>query len=287
METKVDVAIQSFKKPESLIYTCLTLKEFCGDHIDTIYISDDQSNDKTLEYYSKEAFLKAMAPIKICVRENEKRAGLRFNNKRMLKKRINNVIWYSYDVIKGRKPVIVSDNKKYIYLTHDDVEFSGDVIGLYLEEIQKGKHAIVGDLGQCWRCPEESKCDPYKICSGYRPTREWPRVGIINIKSRRACRINEWSCLVDAEVAKQIANEDAVFFGTYEDRGDIGAYWFDYIVKKGYSFSDPLCNKRKQDYYQHCWQGFPGFSTEIYGGNNKYDGEMIKTLIQERYGVII
>ena len=36
---KVDVAVQSYKKPESLVYTLLSLKKHCGKHIDTIYIN--------------------------------------------------------------------------------------------------------------------------------------------------------------------------------------------------------------------------------------------------------
>lgn len=34
---KVDVAIQSYKKPESLVYTLLSLKKHYGEHIVTTY----------------------------------------------------------------------------------------------------------------------------------------------------------------------------------------------------------------------------------------------------------
>ena len=37
--TKIDVAINSYKKPESLIYTLMTLKKVAADLIDTVYIS--------------------------------------------------------------------------------------------------------------------------------------------------------------------------------------------------------------------------------------------------------
>ena len=71
---KVDVIIQSYKKPESLIYTLLSLKKYCCNQIDTIYIDDDQSNDGTINFYN-EQFFEAMKPIKIKVRVNIKKSG--------------------------------------------------------------------------------------------------------------------------------------------------------------------------------------------------------------------
>ena len=73
---KVDVAIQSYNKPESLIYTCFTLKEFCGKHIDKIYINDDKSEKSNLEILQSDRFKKAMLPLKIVFRSNNKKAGL-------------------------------------------------------------------------------------------------------------------------------------------------------------------------------------------------------------------
>lgn len=40
---KIDVAVPSYKKPESLIYTLMTLKKVAGDLIDAVYINDDCS----------------------------------------------------------------------------------------------------------------------------------------------------------------------------------------------------------------------------------------------------
>lgn len=72
---KVDVSICSYKKPESLLYTLLSLKKICGNLIDTVYIQDDCSSDGTIEFYKDEKFLQIIAPIKIEVRENSKRIG--------------------------------------------------------------------------------------------------------------------------------------------------------------------------------------------------------------------
>ncbi len=71
---KIDVIVQSYRKPESLIYTLLSLKKYCGEHIDTIYIDDDQSNDGTTDLYN-EKLIKKMEPIKILVRVNQKKSG--------------------------------------------------------------------------------------------------------------------------------------------------------------------------------------------------------------------
>ena len=71
---KIDVAVQSYKKPESLIYTLLSLKKHCGDLIDTIYINDDCSNDGTVELYDNQ-LKKAMDPIKLEIRINDKPSG--------------------------------------------------------------------------------------------------------------------------------------------------------------------------------------------------------------------
>ena len=35
---KIDVAVPSYKKPESLLYTLMTLKKVAGDLIDAVYI---------------------------------------------------------------------------------------------------------------------------------------------------------------------------------------------------------------------------------------------------------
>lgn len=46
---KVDIAIQSYRKPELLILTLLSLKSFSGEHIDTVFINDDGSSVEQFE----------------------------------------------------------------------------------------------------------------------------------------------------------------------------------------------------------------------------------------------
>lgn len=295
---KIDVAVLSYKKPESLVYTLLSLKAVSGQHIDTIYIDDDQSGEGTVEVYSHPDFIEAMAPIKIKVRVNEKHAGVYFYNKGMFK-RPKNFLQVGKDMLKGRKPVIICDDdvryqwalnqtdKKWLMIIHDDIKFYGDVIGLYLDEVSE-KRAIIGDLGQCWRCGYENSCSPEKIMQGKKPNNSWPIDNEHGWRFKRACRVNEWSALINMDVAKKLYKK-SILFGQYEDFGDIGAYWFDEAIAAGYEVYDPLAGSDKKAYYDHGWQGFSGHSVWVDQGNGKstYDGDAIKELIKNEYGVDI
>lgn len=68
---KIDVAVLSYKKPESLIYTLMTLKKHSGHIIENVYIQDDCSRNGTIEYYTKPAVTEYFKPWKILVREND------------------------------------------------------------------------------------------------------------------------------------------------------------------------------------------------------------------------
>ena len=72
---KVDVAVQSYKKPESLIYTLFSLRRYCGEHVDTVWINDDCSGGDVLDLYRDPRLQRALAPIKIKVRENDAPSG--------------------------------------------------------------------------------------------------------------------------------------------------------------------------------------------------------------------
>ena len=74
---KVDVAVQSYKKPESLLYALMSLKKYSGSYIENIFINDDSEipyeeleslflNQKVTEYF---------APMKIHLRKNTTRVG--------------------------------------------------------------------------------------------------------------------------------------------------------------------------------------------------------------------
>lgn len=282
---KVDVAIQSYKKPESLIYTLLSLKEHCGDYIDTIYINDDCSGNGVIESYKSEELQKRMFPIKLKIRENTKKSGYTttlLTKEMWKKKKIKNKLQLiGYIPLKRLSFHSTSDNvryqwainntdKKYIFLIHDDIKFFDNVLKLYLEKMQENKNlAIVGDLGGCEFCefgPCGEKCSPEKILKGIYPCKSYPITGkrknkILTLLGRvnRNCRINEWCCLINVFVAKKIENEFGIYFGNYEAGGDVGTYWFEKIIRLGYDFTDPLPTSNERiKYYLHWWQGHQG-----------------------------
>lgn len=298
---KVDVAISSYRKPESLIYAIFSLKKYCGDLIDTIYIDDNGSNDNTLDYYLDKKLHDAVFPIKIYARANKKRTGFArtiFTRKFKIKNLKQSILYakkflkndfYDENDILFQRALNLSD-KKYVFVMHDDIKFFDNIIKLYIETMEKTKNcAIVGDLGQCWRCKEADKCSPEFIMQGNRPSKHWPLTTVSKGKLPkhygRDCRINEWCCLISVDIARKLTKESC-HFGNFEDGGDIGAFWFAQIIKKGYAFSDPLpfCDERKK-YYLHAWQGHSGHSVWVDQGSGifPYKKEMIRNLLKEEF----
>lgn len=301
---KVDVGVCSYKKPESLIYTVLSLKKHCGDLIDTIYINDDCSNDGTIDYYKDENFIKAVAPIKIKVRENK--TNMEYNKKiytpNVLPEGIEQVLGVAgnYAILTDDENniryqwAINSTDKKYLLLIHDDVKFLDDILSFYLAVIQRNENcAIVGQLGQCWICEDGDKCSPSHIIKGKRPHQYWPLTsspeGELPGFYRRDCRINEWCCLLNVDIARKVSKEKRCYYGNYGDflaQGDIGAYWFGNMVEMGYEFDDPLqIIVDQNDFYLHCWQGHSGHAVWVDQGIGKavYKREFLRECLKNEF----
>lgn len=312
---KVDVAIQSYKKPESLVYTILSLRKYCGEHIDTIYINDDCSGKDIINFYSDPALLEMIKPIRIQTRINESPSGYNvtlmtkeaFRKKNPIQKLqilswalIHRLAWHNTSDDVRYQWAINSTDKKYLFIIHDDIKFFDDVLGLYLQKMTDQKDlAIVGDLGYERLCPFGpcgEKCSPEKILQGKYPCKTWPVTGYRSIihrimgRSRRDCRINEWCCLINVDVAHQIEKKFGVYFGNYEAGGDVATYWLDRALKLGYKFTDPLPNPAmRKKYYIHWWQGFEGHEVWVdYGrGKQKYDNEMIAERLKTEFNYSI
>lgn len=160
---------------------------------------------------------------------------------------------------------INSTDKKYLMIIHDDIKFFGNIADLYIKCLDKNPNlAIVGDFGSCNICLEKN-CSPQKILQGYRPSKFYPltksKHGPLPFFYRRGCRINEWCCMINVEIARKIATQHHCYFGQMEDKGDTAAYWFYMINKLGYDFFDPVVEKEKRpNYYLHSWQGHSGHS---------------------------
>lgn len=301
---KIDVAVQSYKKPESLIYTLLTLHRHSRDKIDVVWINDDRSGGKVLDAYHELAASGALNPWQVRVRENTYRMGwwvsfvrgykpaylsLGFKLKRMAWNLYKNGSMYveEYDI--RYQWSIAKTDKEYLLIIHDDVEFKNDIASLYLKNIleRKGK-AIVGDLGQCWRCDFQAQgCTPQKLLGGYRPSPIWPSTKLNPDSHAWACRINEWSALLNVQAAHDIARKDKVFFGNFDAQGDISAYWFSRSIAAGYGFDDPLPTpEMRGSYYKHWEGGITGHSVWANQGKGKsvYDGQRIRERLIQEFG---
>ena len=308
---KIDVAINSYKKPESLIYTLMTLKKTAGDMIDTVYINDDRSRNGALEIYKSPQVKEYFSPWKIDVRENTKNIGIKqayirgyyppyMDWKFKLKR------WYRffspeyghnrYDI--RYQYALEHTDKKYLLILHDDVKFMQNVVKVYLERFaQNPELTIVGDFGQCWRCHFKPFCNRKNVVEGrypsphcpLTPSKEIARVDDFNPKEgyTYACRINEWCCMVDVAKANTLTEQSRAFFFFIYPHSDTAAYWFALGVKLGYKFDDPLLDNRKE-YYQHAWQGFSGHSVWVNQGQGKsvYDKQGIIDLIEKEFGFI-
>ncbi len=296
---RVDVAIQSYKKPESLIYTLLSLKKYCGEHIGTIYINDDKSGNDVVKYYHDKQFLEKMFPIKILVRVNKYHfppayvvhplpkylIPLSVSELITLLKCIKHMKFPTENDIRYQWAINKTTASKLLII-HDDVKFNADIIEKYFECFEKNKNLIVaGELGQCWICSHSKEgCTPKKIMQGVYPSKVWPQtVPKDQSDSKFACRINEWCCMIDVEKSKKIN----AYFGNYYKNADIAAYWFCKAIQAGYDFIDPLPDdKKRAQYYEHCWQGYPGNAVWDSKGNHNgtYQNNMIKdALLKEFY----
>ena len=236
--TKIDVAINSYKKPESLLYTLMTLKKYSGDLIDTVYINDDCSNNGAYELYTHPAVAEYFKPWKLDVRVNTRNVGIkevyvpgyRPEYMRTLKFMLSN--WkrfYSSKYPHNREDIryqyaLDHTDKDYLMLMHDDVMYLQDVVSLYLKILQADeKMALVGELGQCWRCRFAEICNPQKIMNSERPSPHWPLtpspktedIHKFNPKQAysRECRINEWVSMVNVKNARNITEKSRSFFG--------------------------------------------------------------------------
>lgn len=312
---KVDVAVQSYRKPESLIYTLMTLKEVAADLIDTVYINDDCSNDGTVEIYNSPEVREYFKPWKLNVRTNTKNVGV--EQVYMYKIRPDYMNWWflltkfkrffnpktthNKDDVRYQYAIDNTD-KKYLFIIHDDVKFIKDVVSLYLNAFANDDNlAVVGDLGQCWRCKFAEICSPKELIGGNRPPHFplTPKHSAENFNPHkgfsRDCRINEWSCLIDVEKSRQITNKYGCLFGNYYRYSDIGAFWFCKLVEHGFGFHDPLPSKalksqletcpEREDYYVHAWQGHPGHSVWADQGSGivAYNKEEIIDLMKKQF----
>jgi hypothetical protein len=233
---KVDVIINVYGKPWQTLCTLKTLIKHSGNHIDKIFLikENEQPYNEDIswifDYFNnivvytpkKYNFIKR----NVNLIDNDDRYGVR----------------YQYG--------IENSDKKYVFITHNDVLYTGDIIGEMLNLI--GDSVGVGEIGQCWNCPAKKM----NLCSGdkfyeWNPTyndvlslplphvrTSLQNIDRINPKPMPECRLNEWSCLINREINNKetYPNSNTPLFGMYGI--DMGDLWFRSLHLKGYNFID-------------------------------------------------
>jgi len=143
---KVDVVIHVYGKPWQTLCTLKSLMKHSGNHIDKIFFVkepkqpyDDKIDwvvdyfDNLIVYEPKHSIL--MYSVKNMNDEND---------------RFNSYSQYGFE----------KSDKKFIFITHNDVLYTDDIIGDMLNKINDS--IGIGQLGQCWNCPANKA----NLCSG-------------------------------------------------------------------------------------------------------------------------
>lgn len=285
---KVDVCLNVYGKPWTTLVTLKSLMEHCGQHIDKIYFIEekkqpyDDSVKMVLNHFNniihytpdKYEFLPVVNSLDDYNKENF-RYGFR----------------YQYG--------IENSNKKYLFVTHNDIKYTGDIIGEMLNQI--GDAAGIGYIGQCWNCPASyaNECDSEKfnsykptynhildLCNKFPPARGSQFISKINperVMPLPECRLNEFACLIDREITVKecIPNGNIPFFGDYTGI-DMASAWFQGLISKGYKFKNYDIDKNSIHSVSNF--GHSGNSTLTNEEFYRLDEEISKKFYKENYG---
>lgn len=239
----VDVIINLYGKPWETLCTLKSLMLHSGKHIDKIYVIEEKeqpyNDDMSIILKSFDNIIHYIPEQYIFTARTY---GRNLNN-------INEryIFRYQYG--------IENSDKKYVFITHNDILYTGDAIGDMLNQI--GDSIGIGSIGQCWNCPawRADLCNGDKITE-YNPTYDeiikltetyvparYTQFNHLIDKAQPMplpeCRLNEFACLINRELTIQLSPPygDAPLFGAY-DTLDLGDAWFRNLVLKGFKFTN-------------------------------------------------
>jgi hypothetical protein len=188
-------------------------------------------------------------------------------------------------------------DSEYLFITHNDVLYTGDIIGSFLGKI--GENAAIGEIGQCWNCPASAA----DLCDGdrylhFRPSGAEVKGLYSKYPTKRSnwreyldeespwplpeCRVNEWAALVNLTMAKP----ETVPFGTAMPFGavflDVGTHWFRDMALKGFTFA----NASIRGLAQHGWASSGAGHDALYNFSKYEAGEAAAfQLLVDEYGI--
>ncbi len=247
MTALVDVAINYYGKPWQTRLTIETLLAHSAHHIGRIYLvkeleqprADERIETVTdafpglIEVYTPPRFLGYWSLGSLGLLQDE---AVRISAR------------YQY-------PLEATD-KRYMLISHNDMEYTADLVGELLVAIQDGPHVGAGLIGQCWNCPAQfaGLCDSTRAES--LKLSYWQAVWLaLTIKSPRTrpwmisrrhptplpeCRLNEFACLIDVEQYRRhtMPAGAAPPIGISDGRTDTGCAWYRAVIRQGGTFAN-------------------------------------------------
>ena len=235
----IDVAINVYGKPYQTAVTLLSLLRHSGGNVDRIFFIAEREQPRPGEYQ--------IAPELIGERlisfTPDHYLGLRqADETRMDDESYRHSIRYQFAWERSRQ--------RYLFLTHNDVLYTGDIIAMLTGEI--GDSIGIGEVGQCWNCPASfaKVCSPERYYE-FRPDREaavrlhrefpsprnYDHAGWIEHRGAwplPECRLNEWVALIDLDKARPLTAP----LGPAPPIGylsvDTGTEWFRVISNAGH-----------------------------------------------------
>ena len=242
---KVDVAINSHKRPMASYLSIKSLMKYSGDEIDKIYFIDDNKdyvdyskmlNDPELKdkiVYFKPKYNFWVSPINDnFTRDDDYRHSIR----------------YQFAIEKS--------DKQFLFILHDDIVVFDNIIRAFKDGIDNS--IGIGVIGQCKNCPAKKldKCNSDNFMN-YKPSSDElfemynsdlpPRWGGClgdNFKKNPwplpECRLNEFACLIDLY---KIRNNSFYYFGAFKRIDnldtDTATGWFrDILTTSNYTFKN-------------------------------------------------
>jgi len=287
--SRVDVAINAYGKPYQTAVTLYTLLKHSGQWIDKIYFVEEKKQPDNSSYQ----FILDKLDDRIVY---YKPAFWFWYNK--VHKFFQNFKQYRYSI--RYQYAWEKSDKDYLLLLHNDIYFTGDLVGEYLNKI--GNHTAIGKIGQCWNCPAYSA----SLCNGDSYTNYKPDYqGLMNLSEKfpgarshlyeaavdkklpwplPECRMNEYVALVNLAKAKPatVPVGKANAFGTL-NKLDVGVEWFSQLNNQG---GHTFANFNYDPYAIHSWVSLKNaghdanFDKDLY----KYEESVALQVLMDEFG---
>ena len=283
---KVDVAINYFGKPYQTLLTIESLLEHSDRHLDLIYLIKEPQQPRADEDM---ALLTRAFAGRLVVFTPARYLGWGTTSLRSVRKdaELRRSVRYQY--------ALEETDKRYLFVTHNDVLYTADLVGELLHAIKTGPHAGAGSVGQCWNCPAAAA----GLCHGDRYAHlklsyfaailltlrfRSPRTHPWRIDPRRPlplpeCRLNEFACLLDVGMYRRETMPwgSSPPFGFYDRGVDMGCAWFRAMIREGHTFA----NVQTGEYCIHD-AGHPDLFDP---GRYERKENAARDLLAERYGL--